>query len=211
MSKNDGYAELSAELNRQYESEYTKWVGGMTARQREKLAELGVDAPEVDSYEAHGQPDRDVSEWHDLAAPTVMQPDHFGDWLAERFEIAPATAQALARFICELVECEADKRKATQLNRIVAALLRPGNPTVRNHALAFAADLHVLNGLGRNQSEAARRIGTTRSNFNKEHNAWRDLLDLPRSSTSKSDEARRRYSSDKKANHWRHKQKEKQQ
>ncbi len=201
----DGYEEFARAEEAKYAAEYDRWIGTLSEVQRKKLTFMGVDRSEVNDPIAHGQPERDVSEWHDLAAPSLAHIDDFGDFLAQKFGIKLETAKAMTAFIVDLVGVESGKGKATLLNRIVGTLLRPGNPVVRIWALAFASGLNEMNGLGHNQVDGARRIGTTRSNFNKEHRAWMELLELPRSSSSKSDEARARYSKDKKAKHWRHK------
>jgi len=204
-------AEYRRAINELSPSERRSLIASLTPNEQAKInaherfadQQAALAAVLLGSYES-GQGSKDVSEWVDLAAAAVARAVPLADVLAETFDLPPALTGPLVAWMERHIDQEAEKRRALTLNRIVGGLLRPGNPVVRTHCLAIAAQLDELNNLGyRSLTQAGQKLNTGKANMSKGVNEWCDLLALPRPPMLKSQAARERYSADKKTNHWR--------
>ncbi|MES2571456.1 MAG: hypothetical protein V4710_15555 [Verrucomicrobiota bacterium] len=203
VNPSDDYNARSRDYNKRYTNAYQDWVGSLNPGERRKLVLMGVEGASLDKQQANNNK-TDPSGWNnEQIAPTEIV-DPVSDILCDKFGITVEQARGITLFFAAMAEKETQRRESLQLSRVIGGFLKPGNLRVRAYALAFAADLAALNGIG-TQTEGAKACGCTRSNMSKETTWWSDCLELPPSSHQKTRAERQVLSKAQKSNHWRNK------
>lgn len=212
----DDYAVRQARRDAEHERAYADWLATLNPSQRRMLAAADdvspgarLDTAAVERSrrgpvmpEPSHRPEETLRMSHtpDMAGRV----DTLAETYAERYGISEDLAARIAADHVEAVEAEAMTYKAFLFQRLIGAFIAPGNVKLRAGALAFAANLAALNGLG-TQTEYAARLRVRRQSLSKVVVWWRKELNLPPSPHCKSDEARRKFSEAQKQKHWRKK------
>lgn len=178
---------------------------GIRGGKRDKTGKAKVgechDGDETYKIEAN-QGEVDVAE---SSIARVEAEDHKDDIVAEyaeRLDVDYDTALLISDLIKEQVALQVAKELVHRLKTLIALLLSEPNLRIAGAALAFAADLAALNGLG-TQRKYSISIGVTPAAISKKVVKFRDLLNLPDNAHGKSKKARQSYSDAQKRKHWR--------
>lgn len=217
-------------MDREYDAACTRFVENVSPEQLRKMLALGV-IREVDGKggakkyilaQTDRQPtasDGCVGLGHDLDAAAMcdMRPDlalrpdmadlcdGLADQMQEAYGLDPATADGVAEFIGQRVERATHEVYAMLLARIVGELIQgTSNQQARAHALLHAVPgLAALNGFT-SMRRSAQECGCSVEWIRKMRARWCEALGLPiPEESSKSAEAREKYSLKAKTNHWR--------
>jgi hypothetical protein len=166
--------------NKAYSEEYKQWVASLLPTERARLRKAGLIEP-LTGYHVGGH-----------------SPDSKGD-IAES-----SRASCVDPEINDSPESSSDDTITAQeaISRIVAFLIAAPNVKIAAYALAFAANLNALNGLG-TQGEAAQKLLVSPTILSRRIEEARLLLNLPRSSHQKGDAARESAKRATSTNHWR--------
>jgi hypothetical protein len=132
------YHQRQAEADQEYEREYIAWTASMTPQEREQLAALGLDSPEIPKRSAGIGVSRDAAEQSsaqtldEIAAPDAEQGISAGDL---------RIMEALQRLIGELVT-DQKPRLAIECLALVSSIAYQGNSLTEiaaRHGLTRAA------------------------------------------------------------------------
>jgi DNA-binding MarR family transcriptional regulator len=203
----EDYGSHARRLQERAEAEHRKWVAGLTPAQKAKLKSMGVfDAPD-DRHEVGGHSPHQACDIADTPlARTEADPagelDSEAAILADRFHIDLELAEHLITWRESEIESALRQREGDLLSIVIGGLIASKNPRVSAAALAFAAGLAAVNGLG-SQSEFARRLKISRATISKMVKSWQRSLNLRPSVHQKSEPACKSYSENGKKNHWR--------
>lgn len=200
------YADHRAALNERAKIAHREWLKTLTPAQRKTLAAQGLDTIN-DSNEVGGHSPfsaADIAESPSASyEPDVAEKiDKPHQVFAETFDIPEATAKRILTWHRAATKEAVRKQEAVFLGLIVGGLLATENPKLSAAGLAFAVGLDALNGLG-SQREFAKANHISPTAVSKVTLYWRTTLRLPTSVFQKSDEAREKYSSIGKNDHWR--------
>ena len=214
------YVDRQEAEERAYEEACLKWLASMTPAERKKAIEKGV----VRVSHEHGKevlliaqsPEyigRDVCRDGDaadlfkdtlrLSEPPDTECHALPEMLAERFGLDLDQAREIALWHMERVRRQAEAVNSRLLRRVIGYFIQPGNLLIRAHALAHAARMATISGFS-SLRQSAEACKVSAEAVRKVAWKWVELLGLPPLDGCKSEEARRRYSEDKKTNHWRH-------
>ena len=134
----------------------------------------------------------------DMAAHVDTVPD----LLREQFGFTTEMANKIHAWHNARVQHEVDQQRARLLFRMVGLLLMPGNVMLRVHALAHASRMSKEFEL-RSLRHSAQICNVTVEAVRKVAWKWVELLGFPPLEGAKSETAKKKYSEDKKTNHWR--------
>ena len=124
------------------------------------------------------------------------------DLLREHLGLSAELATKIDAWHKDRVKHENDQQRARLLFRMIGMLLMPGNVMLRVHALAHASRMSKEFEL-RSLRHSAEICNVTVEAVRKVAWKWVALLGFPPLEGAKSEEAKRKYSEDKKSNHWR--------
>jgi hypothetical protein len=156
-----------ATLDQEYAKEYTEWIASMTAQEREQLAALGLDEPDLPRRGAGVGLSRDAAE--QSAAQTL-------DEIA-----APDPDEGIT---------EADLRVCEALQKLIAELIVDRNPALAIECLALTTGIAYE---GNSMIAIAKRHGLTRAAVSKRCVELAERLGVKNLRPMKSEEAREIY------------------
>ncbi len=183
LSTPDPYTAKQDLRDKEYVKAYKEWVADLPPVEREKLLEQkGLLEPLVGHHVGGHSPDAkgDIAE-----SSRASSEDHA---IGAEPELATSSDSQLSTH--------------EVISRIVGLLIAAPNVRLSAYALAFAANLNALNGLG-TQGDAARAIGVSATILSRRIEETRELLGLPRSAHQKGDPARLAAKKATSTNHWR--------
>ena len=122
--------------------------------------------------------------------------------VADKFNVPITLAKDIIAWRNDTIEAVVMRKNVDGIKTIVAWLLQEANIKIAAGALAFAAGLDALNGIG-SQSEFALRIGVTRAAVSKKVRIIKTFLNLPVNPHMKSLKACAQYKKNGLTNHWR--------
>ena len=137
----ENYHQRQAEADQEYQQAYTEWINGMTPHEREQLAALGLDSPELPKRSAGIGVSRDAAE--QSAAQTL-------DEIA-----APDAEQEIS---------EADLRVCEVIQKLIGELIVDRNPALAIECLALVSGIAYE---GNSMIAIAKRHGLTRAAVSK--------------------------------------------
>jgi hypothetical protein len=182
----DAYIARQDRNDKAYIKFYKEWIASMPPEEREKLLEQkGLLEPLVGHHVGGHSPDAkgDIAE----SSRASSEDTRIG---ADPDTTPPPDAQTTTVSTHEAI------------SRIVGFLIAAPNARLASYALAFAANLNALNGLG-TQGDAAKAIGVSATILSRRIEEVRTLLGLPRSAHQKGDPARLAAKKATSTNHWR--------
>ena len=167
------YQHRADRYNARYQQAYSEWLAGLSAKEREALAVLGVNTPEA-SYKVAGHAPNAAGDIADspraqTPAPEVIETPDIAD--------SPQTHHPLHESLC----------------RVVGTLMASSNTKMDAAALAYALNLDVLNGMS-TQDRWAKENHISATILGQRIDFWIDLLGLPKSRHQKTDETRAAFS-----------------
>jgi len=182
-----GYVSRQDQMNAAYRREYAEWIATMTPADIAALKKLGLHEPHAShTVGGHAPTARgDIAESPRAATATPeppVDPDPDTDPPPSAASSAAATREAISR--------------------LVSLLLMSKNLRLDAYALAFAANLDALNGIG-TQGEVAKKLGLSATMVSRRTEHIRELLDLPYSPHQKGKTARTAASKALLKDHWR--------
>ena len=215
------YTQTQNRRDAEHSEAYRKWYAMLSPEEKKTLAKgdahltgsARLNLPYVQNPKKarrDNDPDRQESEERASENRASYSPDisasvdTLADQLAERFGVSGDTAKRIVAWHNEAVEREAITYKAFLFQRVIAGFIEPGNLRVRAGALAFAAGLDALNGLG-SLREFSKKVGVSPAIVSRVKLWWQKELNLSPSPHGKSEQARANYSTAQKEKHWRNK------
>lgn len=201
------YLERSNNLHNRASAAYREWVANMSAEERAKLQDLGLENPSEDESEVGGHSPYSLSDIADTPiartdtdyAAVIDQPHEL---LADEFGLTTDQARRMLKWHQQETASAVERKKAHYLQLIIGGLLSAKNPKINAAGLAFATNLSALNGLPC-QREYARQNNISPSAVSKVVKGWSRTLGLRPSAHQKSEQACSTYSQVGKAQHWR--------
>ena len=137
----ENYHQRQAEADQEYAREYASWLDGMTPQEREQLAALGLDSPEIPKRSAGIGVSRDAAE--QSTAQTI-------DEIA-----APDPDEGIS---------EADLRTCEVIQKLIGELIVDRNPALAIECLALTSGIAYE---GNSMIAIAKRHGLTRAAVSK--------------------------------------------
>lgn len=183
--RDDDYDRRRRALNAQYSEFYLQWWNSLSAEEKTKAREMGVDAPLVDTDRVSGHApgeDRDAAESNRAQVGFV-----FAAEAGARTPSAEPTYDGLVT-----------------IQRVCGMLISEENPKISVAALAFALNLDALNGLG-SLREYAAKIGVSPEALSKKKREWEAELNIPPNAFSKTATAKAALSVAQQTKHWKKK------
>jgi len=198
MSSSDSYIAKQDRRDREYVKAHREWIASLTPEEKERLMlEKGLLEPLVGHHVGGHSPDakgdiaessRASAEDHHIGAEPELDHHHHHDQSQDDQPADPAHTSTVSAH--------------EAISRIVGLLIAAPNVRLAAYALAFAANLDALNGLG-TQGEAAKALGVSATILSRRIEEARLLLGLPRSPHQKGDPARLAAKQATRTNHWR--------
>jgi hypothetical protein len=163
----ENYHQRQAEADQEYEREYIAWTASMTPQEREQLAALGLDSPEIPKRSAGIGVSRDAAE--QSAAQTL-------DEIA-----APDADEGIT---------EADLRTCEVIQKLIGELIVDRNPALAVECLALTTGIAYE---GNSMIAIAKRHGLTRAAVSKRCVELAERLGVKNLRPMKSESARQIY------------------